>query len=179
MVEFFRWVETLRDSFIADKLIDIMVDMKEDLPEQDQSQIDFPDLHLALHYIALPSSVPIEEHFLLHGLLPQTQPTTHCSPASHQWSSRTTSWPCRKRVLQIRHAFQQLTWTRQPRTRCSSILSFDWLPLVRMWSWVTTERVCTENASKEFFLNTAASEPLEEQKGRKKLIDFIFVYRIN
>lgn len=49
MVEFFRWVETLRDSFIADKLIDIMVDMKEDLPEQDQSQIDFPDLHFALH----------------------------------------------------------------------------------------------------------------------------------
>lgn len=49
IVQFFRWVETLRDSFIADKLIDIMVDMKEDLPEQDQSQIDFPDLHFALH----------------------------------------------------------------------------------------------------------------------------------
>lgn len=176
MVEFFRWVETLRDSFIADKLIDIMVDMKEDLPEQDRSQIDFPDLHFALHYITL--------HCPLLYLLKSISFYMVCGhrpnqPPSHQWSSRTNSWPCRKRVLQIRHAFQQLTWTGQPRTRCSSILSFDWHPLVRMWSWVTTERVCTGNASKEFFLNTAASEPLEEQKGRKKLIDFIFVYRIN
>lgn len=143
----------LRDSFVADKLIDSGHERGSTRTRSIANRLPWLALCITLH-CPLPSALYLLKSisfYMVCGHRPNQLPIAAQPPVVKQ----NHSMVMQKTSSSNKTCISTINIDSQPRTRCSSILSFDWLPRILMWTWAT-ERVCTGNASKEFFLNTAS-----------------------